>query len=210
MLGLLLCALPLIQAVDAKSGQDVDAAITITQKAADPNVVEVEADGSRLRYTVFHGWFRAGALPAQIRLTKLSKDEEHALDEVNQFRAEFALEPLAVDENLTEAARYWAREERTAQRVGHTCAALGRPAGCVEFNQFYHSLPGVPSNWDAGQNAAFDTLATWTAPEALFEAERTGHSERGHFLNLINAQRWIGLGDASIPGYGEYFAMNLM
>lgn len=209
MLGLLLAVLPLVQVIDASNGHTLNVPVSVVRSTAGSQAI-VEADGSTLHYAVFHGTFPSNALPHRIRLTHLSADEESGLDRVNAFRARFGLEPLIADENLTESARYWSREERRAQHVGHTCEALGHPVGCIEFDTFYHRLPGALRGFSPGQNAAFDTLDTWLAPEALFEAERTGNGERGHYLNLIGAQRWIGLGESEIPGYGAYFAMNLL
>ncbi len=202
--------LPHVYVIDASNGRTLPIEATFQRASSAAGTIRISADGSRLGYTVFHGTFASNRVPATVRLSRLSADDVRGLDRVNAFRASFGLAPLTADENLTEAARYWSREERIAGRVGHTCAALGHPAGCVEFNTYYHRLPGVPATSLAGQNAAFDTLATWLAPEALFEAERNGNGERGHFLNLIDARRWIGLGVASIPGYGAYFAMNLI
>ena len=110
-----------------------------------------------------------------------------------------------------ESARYWASVEGRTQRIGHTCAALGNPDGCIEFNAFYHRLPGAFNDWQCGQNAAFDTISSWSDPDQGFEdEEHQAGGERGHYLNIISADRWIGLGKAGVPGIGTYFAMNVL
>ena len=212
MLALLIGILSLVQVVDASNGRPLmHVEVAVVPDAHNASRVMVEADGAPLNYADFHGSFPATQPPRVIRLLSLSADERRALDRVNAFRASFHQPPLQADENLMETARYWAREERLAGRIGHTCAQLRSPAGCLEFNAYFHSLPGAPLDWFAGQNAAFDTISSWIAPETGFENERlqTG-GERGHFLNLIEASRWIGLGKTRVPGYGAYFAMNLI
>lgn len=209
MLGLLLAVLPLVQVLDASNGRPLNVPVSVSA-ASDAHEVMLEADGTAQHYAVFHGIFARNALPRTIRLTRLTRDEQAGLARVNTFRARYGLPALVADENLTETARYWSLEERRAQRIGHTCVSLGSPPGCIEFDDYFHRLPGAPAGWSPGQNAAFDPDATWLAPEALFEAERNARGERGHFLNLIHARLWIGLGEARIPGYGAYFAMNLL
>lgn len=211
MLALLFAVLLPVQVVDASTGSPLAVSVSVNvERGAQPQAV-VDADGWDLHYASFHGVFAPNAIPRRIRLLALSDDERNAVDRVNRFRQRFGLAPLRVDENLTETARYWSEQERRSGRIGHTCAALGAPASCIEFNSFFHALPGAPRDWFSGQNAAFDTYSTWLAPEAGFEQEEHATTgERGHFLNLIGASRWIGLGETRVPGYGAYFAMNLM
>lgn len=212
MLAVLIGVLSLVQVIDASSGAPLPhVAVSVVRDAQNATRVIVKADGAPLNYADFHGSFPAAETPRVIRLLSLSHDERRALARVNAFRASFHQPPLRADENLMETARYWAREERVAGRIGHTCAQLGFPAGCVEFNAYFHALPGAPLDWFAGQNAAFDTISSWIAPETGFENERLqATGDRGHFLNLIGASRWIGLGKTRVPGYGAYFAMNLI
>lgn len=190
------------------------------------------AFGEPHSYVTFHGTFagRSAAL-GSIRLIYPTRDERAALDEINRFRGApggdgrlGVASHLVFDENLTESARFWAAQEVRAGRIGHSCAALGDPAGCVEFNAFFHALPGAPQDWFAGQNAAFDTVASWSDPNSGFEDEgrlcapaydwRTcGSAERGetgHFVNLMTANRWAGFGSKELPGSGVYYAMNII
>lgn len=211
MVALLLAALTFVHVVDGATGSPLrDIPVSVSRDAGDPSRVTVEAIGSKNGYANFHGSFSAGSVPAVVRLLRLSADERRALERVNTFRARYGAAPLEPDENLTETARYWAREERLSGRVGHTCATLAHPPGCIEFNAYFHGLPGAPLDWFAGQNAAFDTISSWLGPESGFENERSAAEDRGHFLNLIGASRWIGLGEMRVPGYGVYFAMNLI
>ncbi|HET9030070.1 MAG TPA: CAP domain-containing protein [Candidatus Aquilonibacter sp.] len=211
MLALLFAVLLPVTAVDASSGSSLTVPVSVSPVAGSANEVRVVADGWDQRYASFHGTFPSGSVPRRIALLRLTDDERNAVVRVNAFRRRFGLAPLHVDENLMETARYWATQERRSGRIGHTCAALGSPAGCIEFNAYFHRLPGAPADWFSGQNAAFDTYSTWGAPVSGFENEETATTgERGHFLNLVDASRWIGLGETRVPGYGSYFAMNLM
>ena len=171
----------------------------------------LDAYGARLGHVSFHGTFERDAA-GTIRLLRPTDEERAALAQLNGFRAERGVTAtLVFDENLMESARYWAALERSAQRIGHTCEALGNPQGCVEFNAFYHSLPGAPSEWFCGQNAAFDTVSAWSDPDRGFEdEEHQAGGERGHYINIISANRWIGLGKAGAPGVGTFFAMNVL
>ena len=211
MLAFLFAVLSLVQVNDASTGSPLSVPGTVSSEAGESSRVTILADGSRIGYASFHGSFSSGAGPRTIRLLRLSRNERAEIERINAFRKTYGAPPLAVDENLMETARYWAREEQTAGRIGHTCAALGAPRDCVEFNAYFHALPGAPADWFSGQNAAFDTISDWLSPESGFENERlTRSGERGHFLNLIGATRWIGFGKSSVPGYGSYFAMNLL
>jgi hypothetical protein len=208
---LLAAALLAPQAVDPRTNRPL-ADVTVTIQA-DPvaGYADIDARPADPRRATFHGRFAMNAIPAVVRLSVVSADDVHALEQLNRFRSQFGLRPLVIDENLTETARYWAQEERRSGRIGHTCVALGDPPRCIEFNAFFHRLPGAPQDWDSGQNAAFDPVPSWSDPDAGFEAERFSSSgERGHFLNLVSAKRWIGFGEVSVPGTGSYFAMNVL
>lgn len=197
-------------AVDAGTDAIVPGvSVSLSPGSADGLVRVTTQDGDGT-YASFHGEFAIGELPQSIALGRVSRDERAALDQVNRFRARFGMQPLTIDQNLTQTARYWAGEEKRSGRVGHTCASLGDPAGCIEFNTYFHALPGAPQRDFSGQNAAFDSIASWSDPDALFEAEeRCSACERGHFLNLIGATAWIGFGKAA-GADGSYFAMNLI
>lgn len=171
----------------------------------------LDAYGSPTGRVTFHGRFRAGDV-GTIRLLRPTRDERAALTQLNAFRAAHGITAtLGFDENLMESARYWAALEGRAQRIGHTCAALDNPQGCVEFNVFYHRLPGAPRDWLCGQNAAFDTVSSWIDPDQGFEDEEHQTSgERGHYINIVSANRWIGFGKVGVPGVGTYFAMNVL
>lgn len=195
--------------------------------------IAVAVYGGSRGYISFHGVFasRLDRLPV-LRLIAATQEERRALAQINAFRrapggaAEFGTQqPLVFDQNLVETARYWAAVEKQARRIGHTCAELANPTGCVEFNAYFHRLPGAPQEDDSGQNAAFDSDPSWTEPNRLFEIEGTrcgynwhacpGGAERssaqtGHYVNLMSAQRWIGLGQAVAEGYGAFFAQNLL
>ena len=169
----------------------------------------ITASGESRGYVSFHGSFESTG-DLTIRLSRPTTDERDALAQINRFRELHALAPLALDENLMESARFWAEQERHAGRIGHTCAALGNPRGCIEFNAYFHALPGAPQDWFCGQNAAFDSDPSWSDPDQGFEAEEHARGERGHFINLVSAKNWIGLGKADQPGVGTYFAMNVL
>ncbi len=199
------------QAVDARTSRPIARVAVTVRDDVTPGFVDVEAAGAVVGYADFHGRFPCAKTPRSIRLTAITPDESHALDQLNRFRAHFELPALSIDENLTETAEYWAGEERRSGRIGHTCAALDDPAGCVEFNDFFHRLPGAPQDWDSGQNAAFDPIPSWSDPDSGFEDEQFKTSgERGHFLNLVEAKHWIGFGEVQVPGSGSYFAMNVL
>lgn len=195
--------------------------------------VAVDIYGAPQGYATFHGLFPSGIaqLPV-IRLISPTIEERHALHQINAFRRApggntifGTAQPLIFDQNLVETARYWAREEARALRIGHTCAQLGEPAGCVEFNAYFYRLPGAPQDDDAGQNAAFDSNPSWDEANRLFEVEGqlchfnwracpsgpdSSQTQTGHYLNLMLAQHWIGLGEAVAAGYGAFFAQNLL
>jgi hypothetical protein len=61
---------------------------------------------------------------------------------------------LVMDENLIETAKYWAGEMHAAGKMGHTCAQLGSPAGCIEQSAYYAALPGESSSATADGDAA--------------------------------------------------------
>lgn len=171
----------------------------------------LDAYGARAGRVSFHGVFREDSA-GTIRLLRPTDEERAALAQLNAFRASRGIAAaLVFDENLMESARYWAALERSAQRIGHTCAALDNPQDCVEFNAFYHRLPGAPGEWFCGQNAAFDTVSAWSDPDRGFEdEEHQAGGERGHYINIMSANRWIGLGKAGAPGVGTFFAMNVL
>lgn len=170
----------------------------------------LNAYGASVGRVTFHGTFY-GPEAGTIRLLRPTNEERRALAQLNAFRATHGIATmLGFDENLMESARYWASVEGRAQHVGHTCASVGSPKGCIEFNTFYHALPGAPREWFCGQNAAFDTVSSWNDPDRGFEAEEHQSGDRGHYLNIISANRWIGFGKAGVPGIGTYFAMNVL
>lgn len=199
----------------------------------DAGSIAVAVYGGTRGYIAFHGVFAPmlDRLPV-VRLIAATQEERRALVQINAFRrapggaSEFGtVQPLVFDQNLVETARYWASLEKRARRIGHTCSELANPAGCVEFNAYFHRLPGAPQEDDSGQNAAFDSDASWSEPNRLFEIEgaRCGYNWRacaggaersstqtGHYVNLMSAQRWIGLGQAVADGYGAFFAQNLL
>lgn len=68
---------------------------------------------------------------------------------------------LVMDENLIEVAKYWAGEVHAAGKMGHTCAAIGNPPGCIEQSAYYASLPGEPSSATTDGDAATG-FSAWT------------------------------------------------
>jgi len=208
-----------------------DGSFRIDTDSSSPQVF-IDIYGAPRGYVTFHGTFPAGAgaLPA-IHLIRPTVEERRALAQINAFRrapggfAAFGTrQPLIFDQNLVATARYWAVEEARAGRIGHTCAQLGNPSGCVEFNAYFHRLPGAPQDDDAGQNAAFDSDPSWRDANRLFEIEGElchfnwracpsgpdgSQTQTGHYINLMLAQRWIGLGEA-LAAAGAFFAQNLL
>jgi hypothetical protein len=195
--------------------------------------IALDVYGGTQGFVTYHGVFAAGTtgIP-QLRMIQPTVTEQRALNQINSFRrapggrAQFGdAQPLVFDRNLVLAARYWASEERHAHRIGHTCAQLGNPDSCIEFNAYFHSLAGAPQGDDSGQNTAFDTDASWSAANRLFEIEGAlcrynwracpggadgSAAQTGHYINLMAARRWIGLGEATAPGDGSYFTVNLL
>jgi hypothetical protein len=188
--------------------------------------------GASHGFVTYHGVFAPGVtLVPRVQLIKPTAAEQHALNEINAFRrapggrAQYgASQPLVFDENLVLAARFWAREEGRAHRIGHTCAQLGEPSGCIEFNAYFHSLTGAPQDDDAGQNTAFDTDAGWSEANRLFEIEGSlcgynwhacsggadgSAAQTGHYVNLMSARRWAGFGETTADD-GSYFTVNLL
>ncbi len=186
--------------------------------------------GEPQAHVTFHGLFAVGSANlGTVRLIEPTRDERTALEELNRFRGApggrggyGAQTKLVFDENLMESARFWAAQEVRAERIGHTCNALGNPPNCVEFNSFLHNLAGVPPEWSAAQNAAFDDVSSWADPNTMFEIEGRrcaspynwrdcGYNEEvGHFVNIMSASRWIGLGAEGAQNSGVYYAMNLI
>jgi hypothetical protein len=188
-----------------------------------------DAFGESQAHVTFHGLFAVGSDLGAVRLIRPTRDERTALEKLNRFRVApggwggyGAQTSLVFDENLMESARFWAAQEVRAGRIGHTCSALGNPPNCIEFNAFFHELAGVPSEWFAAQNAAVGDVSSWEEPNRLFEIEGQrcappydwrdcGYSaEVGHFVNIMAASRWIGLGAESAQDSGVYYAMNLI
>lgn len=194
--------------------------------------IALDVYGAPDGYVTYHGVFSKGlSVAPDIGLVAPTAAERRALDEINAFRrapggaALYGNAPLVFDQNLVLAARYWANEERIAHRIGHTCAQLGNPVNCVEFNAYFHALPGAPQDDDAGQNTAFDPNPSWTDANRLFESEGAlchynwyacgggpdgSARQTGHYVNLMSARRWIGLGEAAAGGEGSYFALNVL
>ena len=194
--------------------------------------IAVDVYGAPFGFATYHGVFppRVREIPV-VQLVAPTPAEQHALDQINAFRnapggavAYGVAQPLIFDQNLLLTARYWAAEESRAHRIGHTCAQLGNPAGCIEFNAYFHALPGALQGYYSGQNAAFDTDPSWDATDRLFEIEgglchydwracpsgADGSTlQTGHYVNLMAARRWIGLGEAS-DRYGMFFAENFL
>lgn len=213
----------------AVTGADGSYAIVVPDAAS----IAVGIYGASNGYVTYHGMFSGDVarLPA-VALLKPTHEERRALEQINAFRrapggaAAFGTQrPLVFDQNLVETARYWAALEKRAHRIGHTCAELANPNGCVEFNAYFHRLPGAPQDDESGQNAAFDSDPSWAEPNHLFEIEGNlcgynwhacrGGAERssaqtGHYVNLMSARSWIGLGEAIDAGYGSFFAQNLL
>jgi hypothetical protein len=223
-------AVPSLAAASVTTGTDGSYTIAIADTASP---IALDVYGSAYGFMTFHGVFAAGTTRApQVRLIRPTAIEQRALNQINAFRrapggrSQYGeMQPLVFDQNLVLAARYWASEERLAHRIGHTCAQLGSPVSCIEFNAYFHSLAGAPPDDDAGQNTAFDTDASWSAANHLFEIEGAlcGYNWRacpggvdgsaaqtGHYINLMSARRWIGLGEATAPGDGSYFTVNLL
>ncbi len=223
-------AVPAIRISTTVTG--VDGSFAISTQTRSP-VVLVDVYGAPQGHVTFHGVFVSGVVRIPvIRLVEPTHEERRALAQINAFRAAPGgtprygdSKPLVFDQNLVESARYWALQEKRARRIGHTCAQLGNPTGCVEFNAYFHALPGAPQDDDAGQNAAFDSATSWSEPDQLFEVEGSlcrynWHScpggndgasgQTGHYLNLMLASRWIGFGKAVADGYGSFFAQNLI
>lgn len=192
----------------------------------------VDVYGGPRGFVTYHGVFASGTTEVPlVRLVEPTAAERRALTQINAFRrapggrAQYGdAQPLVFDQNLVLAARYWAGEERRAHRIGHTCAQLGQPADCIEFNAYFHALPGAPQDDDAGQNTAFDPDASWNEANRLFEIEGSlcgynwhactggsdgSASQTGHYVNLMSARRWIGLGEA-VADEGNYFTLNLL
>lgn len=188
-----------------------------------------DAFGKPQSHVTFHGDFAAGGRTfGTVRLIEPTDDERAALEELNRFRGApggvgryGAATRLVFDENLMESARFWANQEVRAGRIGHTCGALGNPPNCIEFNAFFHALPGAPQDWSPAQNAAFDAVYSWADPNTTFEIEgrlcapayswRTcGYNDEvGHFVNIMSANHWVGLGAKGLRD-GVYYAMNLI
>lgn len=189
-----------------------------------------DAFGSPQSHVTFHGIFASGLHNlGTIRLIEPTADERAGLEELNRFRGApggvgryAAATRLVFDENLMESARFWAQQEVRAGLVGHSCGSLGNPPNCVEFNAFFHSLAGAPQDWFAGQNAAFDRFSSWRDTNSMFEYEGrhcaqafNWHScgyndEVGHFVNIMSASRWVGLGAKRRRDAGVYYTMNLI
>jgi hypothetical protein len=210
----------------------VDGSYSLTVDGANGSIA-LDVYGAPRGFVTYHGVFSSGTanVPA-LRLVAPTASERNALAQINAFRrapggttAYGEQQPLVFDQNLVLAARYWASQEKRAHRIGHTCAQLGDPSGCVEFNAYFHALPGAPQDDDAGQNAAFDTASSWSEPDRLFEIEgnlcgynwracaggRDGSAaQTGHYVNLMSARRWAGFGEAVADGDGSYFALNLL
>ncbi|MBV8148384.1 MAG: hypothetical protein JO092_04770 [Candidatus Eremiobacteraeota bacterium] len=188
-----------------------------------------DAFGAPQAHVTFHGTYAAGSQTlGTVRLIEPSSDERAALAELNRFRGApggvgryGAATRLVFDEDLMESARFWAGQEVRAGRIGHTCGALGDPPNCIEFNAFFHGLPGAPQDWSPAQNAAFDAVYSWADPNSTFEIEGRlcapaynwhgcGYNDEvGHFVNIMSANRWVGLGAKGLRD-GVYYAMNLI
>jgi hypothetical protein len=186
--------------------------------------------GAAQSHVTFHGVFAADHVElGTLRLIAVTGDERAALAELNHFRGApggvghyGAPTRLVFDENLMESARFWALQEGHAGRIGHTCGELGNPPKCVEFDAFFHALPGAPQDWSPAQNAAFTAASSWANPNMLFEIEgrrcapaydwhRCGYNEEvGHFVNIMSAEHWVGLGAKGQHDAGVYYAMNLI
>jgi hypothetical protein len=216
---------------DARALTSADGSFRVTI-AATIRWIALDVYGAPHGFVTYHGVFAAGtAAISQVRLITPTAAERRALAQINAFRRapggafEYGEQlPLVLDQNLVLSARYWASEEKRAHRIGHTCAQLGDPDGCIDFNAYFHALPGAPQDDDAGQNAAFDTDSSWSEPARLFEIEgslchynwracpsgRDGSAaQTGHYVNLMSARRWVGFGEA-IAVDGSYFALNLL
>lgn len=197
-----------------------------------PQRVLITAYGETRGHVTYHGAFEKPPASLTLRLIAPNAEERHALAEMNAFRQvkslllHTAVSPVTFDENLMETARFWASLERNANRIGHTCAALRAPAGCIEFNTYLHALPGAMLEEFSGQNAAFDSEPSWAQSLELFENEgaycapaydwrrcddgREGSlTQTGHFKNLMVATRWVGFGKATSAS-GGYFAQNVL
>ncbi len=189
-----------------------------------------DALGGPQSHVTFHGVFVADQHElGTLRLIAATNDERAALAELNRFRGApggvghyGAPARLVFDENLMESARFWAQQEGRAGRIGHTCRDLGNPPKCVEFEAYFHALPGAPQDWSPAQNAAFTETSSWANPNMIFEIEgrrcapaynwhSCGYNEEvGHFINIMSAERWVGLGAKGLHDSGVYYAMNLI
>lgn len=159
-----------------------------------------------------------------VKLTNPTAEEATTLARMNTFRASpggftaYANNAtLVFDENLLEQAQYWANDTHTAGVVGHTCASIGSPAGCIEPNIYLQSLPGSAVG-NASAQSVGGAFANWAAVETAIENEGlscTPHYDTpncpigdppagaGHYINLMTTSKWVGLGQVE-SAYATY------
>ncbi len=168
----------------------------------------------------------AGANPlGTITLARVSADDLTALAAMNAYRAAQGSPPLALDETLVEAARYWDAYIVRYPGTGHSCVPGIDPPDCVNAQGFEsargergagENLGGagtaaanggaLPAGWP-GLLAAYESeaaqcpqpaqYATCAAyQQTLFASGQPDYV--GHWINLVNPSlTWTGL--ALIP-----------
>lgn len=221
-----------------------DGTFTITNTIASPNQTNFYFDaygGAGYSNNSIHDQFYPGAtfgggggtgLNANgvsnigtLKITNPTGEEVNTLARMNTFRASPGgtafgnAATLVFDENLMEQGAYWALQVHNAgsPNGGHTCVAIGSPAGCVDPNTYLQSLPGTPISDQSAQNVG-ETFANWAAVETAVENEGAScgtpykvstcnpgdpPTGQGHYVNLLNATKWAGLGEVE-TGYLTY------
>jgi uncharacterized protein YkwD len=156
-----------------------------------------------------------------ITLVRVSGADLAALAAMNSYRAAQGSPPLALDETLVEAARYWDAYIVQHPGTGHSCVAGIDPPDCVSA-QGYENARGErgaaenlggptpppqtggapPAGW-AGLLAAYESEAAKcpqpaqyatcaTYQQSLFAAGQP--DAVGHWINLVNPSlTWAGL-----------------
>ncbi|MDQ6944366.1 MAG: CAP domain-containing protein, partial [Candidatus Eremiobacteraeota bacterium] len=156
-----------------------------------------------------------------ITLVRMSANDLAALAAMNSYRAAQGSPPLALDETLVEAARYWGAYTVRYPGTGHSCVAGIDPPDCINA-QGYESARGERG---AGENLAGASTtaqdgglleAGWAGALAAYESEAaqcpqpaqyttcaayqqtlfaSGQPDFvGHWINLVNPSlTWTGL-----------------
>lgn len=202
--------------------------------------------GSTYSYMTFHGEFypgtplganaggftAAGADVGTLHLMQPTAAESGVLAQLNTFRTapgpiggptypQYASKygPLALDENMSESAVYWANEVHNAGIAGHTCASIGNPPGCIEYSTYANSLPGgsISSSsqdldynalgWNGGAtgyaNQDFEAEGSYCSPNPWdytacpSQAPEGQLGQTGHYVTLMETTKWAGLGEVT-------------